>query len=886
MGYNALGIVFGPLLVGNLIDGYSLRVSDPSAGLVLLPVTPPRSRKERLKQRRKQVSGHDRRSREKSKDRVKHEQDQDTDPSSFTVNKIHIANSVTEMLIVHWREVVRQMRNIGAIKAKRDTRQDRSSAIDVSTFGVMLSRDANKPENVSPTTSVEHSNSGTELENPLHYKTSAVAASRRPSSESSQHRFSRVVPSLLSPTKEESPSNHAKPPKDVNPPDILAGRSAGSDHPTKANECLAKTSTREISPPRSNASDRVGEKRGTELGHTIAQDHPMTENEKNGPSSPGVLQRPRLATSRSDTALRQLSGAGDSEAFSITPRSKSAIGLQLPHQPLPRNHDGEGYGYFPISKLKPNFGRTVSRSRSPGETRPMSPSSQWKSILASSNTSMESLVKSSRERRLRRSCGSAQSPTTGEPAVANRKSTTPEWKEQLGRRSEPKTKTMLIQREPEMAPGQTSQSTESSHRATGLPTGYGATPSRTGASTGSPYKDTPRRSFSKPIPGAVKAMTAFFDNPAMKTPAKGEAASDTILADNPKRSKSFPSHMAGHQSSTRPHPGQGYLVHTNMDRGGDSKSEKGRSGSDKVIPTAEIMPSNGTVRYTPTRPPQRTTTWSTRGVPQLSRSKTVRQRERSQPPRLGTIVPYQEEPPVGHFIRPRSATSMQRRQTGTNATTPPIFDLGPASSSRDSSGNGNSFLHAQIRNLQRQLEIRNEEILHLRRQLEAQEHASKDIGTLCESLRAAKRECSMWRKRAEGAERRMAVFQRFASRLNSLGGEELDDDDDDDDDDEVVGVGGEEDVGVGVGDVDGIREYDDGSLRYRGGIHDGMNTSTGKRGTSAGYSSSMEDSSGIGEGSSCGVEVEVRGRTTRLWKTARELFDIHGVVREERKTVM
>ncbi|KAI0470974.1 hypothetical protein GGR56DRAFT_667959 [Xylariaceae sp. FL0804] len=99
MGYNALGIVFGPLLVGKLIDSYTMKVADPSSGLVLLPVTPPRSRKERHR-------------------RGKPQRQQDI-PTSFNVDKIHVANSITEMVITHWREVVRHMRNLGSVKAKR-----------------------------------------------------------------------------------------------------------------------------------------------------------------------------------------------------------------------------------------------------------------------------------------------------------------------------------------------------------------------------------------------------------------------------------------------------------------------------------------------------------------------------------------------------------------------------------------------------------------------------------------------------------------------------------------------------------------------------------------------------------------------------------------------
>lgn len=113
MGYNALGIVFGPLLIGDAIDNYQMKMADPSAGLVLLPVSPPRSRKERHKHRHKHGD----------KVRRRHAKRHAADtPSSFTVDKIHIANSITEMLIVHWREVVRQIRSTGSVKTTRHTR--------------------------------------------------------------------------------------------------------------------------------------------------------------------------------------------------------------------------------------------------------------------------------------------------------------------------------------------------------------------------------------------------------------------------------------------------------------------------------------------------------------------------------------------------------------------------------------------------------------------------------------------------------------------------------------------------------------------------------------------------------------------------------------------
>jgi hypothetical protein len=98
MGYTALGIVFGPLLIGDLLDNYSMHLANPNGGLVLLPVSPPKSRKEKKRKQRPNTE----------------------DATSLTsqVDKIKVANSITEMLITHWREVVRHMKGIVSLKAR------------------------------------------------------------------------------------------------------------------------------------------------------------------------------------------------------------------------------------------------------------------------------------------------------------------------------------------------------------------------------------------------------------------------------------------------------------------------------------------------------------------------------------------------------------------------------------------------------------------------------------------------------------------------------------------------------------------------------------------------------------------------------------------------
>lgn len=91
MGYNALGIVFGPLLVGDILGSHAVKLADPSAGIFLVPASPqPKSKKEK-----------------KAKDSTDEPQ-----PAFLDVDKIHIANDITEMLITNWRDVVRQMRSL------------------------------------------------------------------------------------------------------------------------------------------------------------------------------------------------------------------------------------------------------------------------------------------------------------------------------------------------------------------------------------------------------------------------------------------------------------------------------------------------------------------------------------------------------------------------------------------------------------------------------------------------------------------------------------------------------------------------------------------------------------------------------------------------------
>jgi hypothetical protein len=94
MGYGPLGIIFGPLLVGDLLEGYTMRLTNAHGGLILLPISPPKPRKERKK---KTKSG-----------------EEDNSFNAY-VDKIKVANGIAEMVITHWRDVVRHMKNLSAL---------------------------------------------------------------------------------------------------------------------------------------------------------------------------------------------------------------------------------------------------------------------------------------------------------------------------------------------------------------------------------------------------------------------------------------------------------------------------------------------------------------------------------------------------------------------------------------------------------------------------------------------------------------------------------------------------------------------------------------------------------------------------------------------------
>lgn len=444
-----------------------------------------------------------------------------------------------------------------------------------------------------------------------------------------------------------------------------------------------------------------------------------------------------------------------------------------------------------------------------------SPTGQWRNLMASSGESTESLAKLAKARRLKRSSIPVLSRPKDATVLAVTASTLPRSKQKLiqkGYAPIDKCTTLKPNSERHRVCEGASQPT----RPTRLTLGTNVNHSSPGRHSGNvPRTWDSQRSTSKPMPGAVKAMAALFDSAAKESPDGSVAILTGRTRNSPNEFDRFTGHDSLDSSPIKSKPRRGAPASTasarlNQALSQEKRSSVARSGASTLRPA----PAQPGAEPTPTKTTRSTLRpvkmfSSARNEPQISRNATIP----NQPPRLGTMVPYAEEPPIGHFVRPSSATSAQNQSQNQSQGLNPEGLLAPPPLDRsDSRQSGtSSLLHAQIRNLQRQLALRNEEIAQLRRRLETQEHM--DIGTLCEQLRFAKRECLTWRKRAEAAERRVAVFQRFGAKvlLQSPDGVVEEEGEGDDDDDERDSGNRDED---GSGDGDG--DYDQGeSSRMR-----------------------------------------------------------------------
>ncbi|KAI1138702.1 hypothetical protein F5Y05DRAFT_425067 [Hypoxylon sp. FL0543] len=709
MGYNALGIIFGPLLVNDLIDSYKMRVADPASGLVLLPISPPKSRKESRKGRRKHK---------------KCRSSADGVPSLPEMDKIHVANCIAEMLIVHWREVVRQMRNLGTLKIRRSevdtqhrTNRARPTSSHSDIFSLRKPPDWDEPRlsyqqkdrDISPgaTTPTPMSRNGLfKVASEDQLGSICLRRRSRHSNSSSSHKSQTgVLGKCLSPTVEESPSVKEYVPERE-----------------KTSRLGYSSILRDGSP-----SDQVIS--GSEMTfHTVTS----SMHENGGNEGYFTQNGHTLATAKPTSLVKS----------PLSPRE-------------PTNYQARGY---------PDI-----------QGQGASPAEKWKTLTLASKASMESLAKDAKERRLRRSPHNGSWRQSEESLLKQiTKPSTPERTWQLtNKRNEEVSKPARLSPEKRSIFENSLQSVRS-NKTLSPQKPWTLSPVKSDFDGGRPVS---QRSSSKPAPGSVKAMAALFDDAARGS----RASSPAILAGRTDQgSKGLSNFLSPYSRSNSPSKStrsNASPATSTASRIFDTPNDelhsietpmRHRQSASSVTHKFGPTYSQGTPKNTPTKfppvalRPTGNQFLASRKVPQVSPAKQVPQRDRelNQPPSLGTMVSPLEEPPVAQHItfnRP-SPTPSPIGHDGS--------DDERASTQSPRPGSSNSVLHYQIRHLQRQLEQKMEENTQLRRQLEARENM--DIGKVLEQLRGAKRECKIWRERAEAAEKRVKVFKQFTARVRGL----------------------------------------------------------------------------------------------------------------------
>ncbi|KAI1150922.1 hypothetical protein F4825DRAFT_463008 [Nemania diffusa] len=346
MGYNALGIVFGPLLIGDMIDNYSMKVADPSAGLVLLPVSPPRSRKE----------GHTHKHKPKpARHRHRHAKKHTASmAASLTMDKVHIANSITEMLIVHWREVVRQIRSTGSVRTRRNVSNSQRPKWVPNNISSSFS------ENFSlenPYLEVAHSRSAsqsTASPTPTTRTKSLVTVDQRddvvdewtphtrkagiPNLRPTQKQPMKTAPHLLSPTIEESPFPYIEA-SELTYGDKRATDDVASKLSQEAYSISSDTRLERVHDSNSTSRlEMIGDNPIADVGSTIldtVQSRGAPNMETSSPSPPLVQQNTASTTPHWDTDFPGSVQTGDTMIVKASSSPSIKIDQSIPWSDSP-----------------------------------------------------------------------------------------------------------------------------------------------------------------------------------------------------------------------------------------------------------------------------------------------------------------------------------------------------------------------------------------------------------------------------------------------------------------------------------------------------------------------------------------------------------------------
>ncbi|KAF5670829.1 Rho-GTPase-activating 6 [Fusarium denticulatum] len=783
MGYNALGIVFGPLLIGDLLGLYCTKLAAPKAGLLVLPLRSPRSRQDR--NGRKTLGN-----------------ELGAPP---TMDKILIANTIAEMLIVNWRDVVRQMKSLGMNRPHpRSTSQD-----DTNENGFVI----RKPQGWDREWRGSEAGDQIPREDSPEPPTPTLGISKQRSrsrgSTASKRLAARPNIGCLSPTVEESvhdedktqrPTQAGEGSSFVQTPQNLEGsKDATKDTPQSESAHIAPTpipATRTrglISRDGSHLSQddvppRTSSKRGAKT--TPIQQTSAEEPSSQDTSRVSATETPSIG--RKGAIRKKYPG----KAKALKPRRQSlAVEWTKPARSSDTSMDGPGSTNLEFSSekealeaaLKAHFEElreldSLDQRKSPASTS-IDQTSQI-STFANSPKALHSPI----DRLEEGSEYTVHGEKTRTQALqeANSASTTPRQfyspMQVPGELPSNGSRGLEYEETQKQAEGIGTETSERRHsRVMSLPAETPKTEKQRTAS--SPWFSVPKRkstALTRPVltptdnPGGVRAMAAKFEtNRSTETsPTKPRSASktqDLILQfsqESPTQSIRSTRSVStlGHNRNVsissqdrRPRPS---AINTVRDEALD-QNLRVSIREEAAMRAVELQQGDKGQKLSSHEQPEMLAQRQT--IPRKKPVPGSRGKEASleNPRSLGTMMPYPEQPPIAqHLNLIRPASSASNTQYGPDQTVPHKV------STPFQRPGSTTTLHAQIRSLQRQLDLKTEEAVHLKRQLEVQGDA--DVGTLSQQLREAKSEAQMWRERAESAERRIKVFERFTARLKGI----------------------------------------------------------------------------------------------------------------------
>ncbi|KAK9773770.1 hypothetical protein SCAR479_09411 [Seiridium cardinale] len=887
MGYSSLAIIFGPLLVGDLLNSYSMKLADPASGLILLPLTPCKSSRHRRAKKTMQQK-----------------------PSILTVDKILVANDITEMLLIHWRAVVRHLKSLKAMRKgkidsvvwrdeggfaqyKLPSRSERSiSPLPTSTStptpsprlgdskpsrndkksydSLFIKRRRQQAFNSAASNPMSRGLSMNALsptveESPTadHCQSRRQAMQTVPSAPGSYESgknglpwmHSAADPSLAVGELPSSRAPHLQPASQhrgrmfrlddaTKPPNEEANQARprtefrtaanypqqGSDSSQETTKKLQSIATPDVDQTQEQVVTLMDNSTGGYLPchhnvnflPTLARNPTLGENDAHTSSisfshnrvTPGdnsfgskyMSENMMLPhgcsigrTVLSEGALPLLSGMNKFPSYyytsvvgpMMTPPEYVPI-RQFPDRSQKINHQDqipalEASGnwsrqhllsrntpHSPLPKSEPiECGREHQSSTS---ARKRSATTKWRELVHSSPPSSSADL---REKRMARHSVHLSSPqTTGPLPNTARRAPTPEWKRQLVKK-----RSGWKKRSPTWSPEKNNVFEKSPSRA--FP-GQALSSDQEGFSPTKPSEfvsigSVSQRDVSKPASGMVKSIAARFDSASQESTSSRSTVLHSRSQSNLRGLRSFRSQDAANQSPAKSFETSGSLP--TIDRSHESVTAKVNGNSEKgeyspgrfrdsinrfshglkqsaTIPKANETPS----RLSSSLAHTDKAFTSARNEPQATfLGQGQLKLEPDHVPSRRAISPPREDPLTASHLdsvrRPSYASAQSH-------ITPWRSDESALLEQYSPSPGSSSILHTQIRNLKKQLESRNEEIRGFRRQLDAL--YGTDVWTLTEQLRQAKRERNMWRKRAETAEKRVAMFEEFTEKFKGL----------------------------------------------------------------------------------------------------------------------